>query len=308
MEKQMKKIYTPDALTALLTDTDSIGVRATSWPKELVGTLVKDSLIISDGDKTAVVSCTNQDLKHLLVPLEDQPMTVPAAKKVFGLRASQLVFFTEEGATVKYRKEKNNSHWLDTNGNEHDFTKPLLLVSEATKAIKAKEQANKQAHLNYVLQSGTGLTFGFELETQKSEGCTNTNYAAGIEKYAAAKITKEIESGKLDTLLKDIKIEDATVQILKLSKDSLFDIKITEPVKKYVLEILTKDTSSLPESFAFPFSLEDVDVTTDVSVSGFEFRTIGGNTASKFDEIAGQLYQLDHDINERCSFHIHVGI
>ena len=49
-----------------------------------------------------------------------------------------------------------------------------------------------------------------------------------------------------------------------------------------------------------------IDVGTDSSVRGFEFRTIGGLELPQFLEAADSLFKTEHEIDECCSFHIHV--
>ena len=50
------------------------------------------------------------------------------------------------------------------------------------------------------------------------------------------------------------------------------------------------------------------EVTTDESVSGFEFRTTGALSVSDFELALDSVYQYRHDIDTRCSFHIHIGL
>ena len=52
----------------------------------------------------------------------------------------------------------------------------------------------------------------------------------------------------------------------------------------------------------------DVEVIDDESVEGFEFRTVGGHTPTKFKELITDIFGLSHTIDYRCSFHIHLRV
>lgn len=51
-----------------------------------------------------------------------------------------------------------------------------------------------------------------------------------------------------------------------------------------------------------------LDVGTDGSVPGFEFRTQGGLTAKEFLTAAEEVFSIQHDVDYRCSFHIHTQV
>lgn len=51
-----------------------------------------------------------------------------------------------------------------------------------------------------------------------------------------------------------------------------------------------------------------LEVVTDGSVAGFEFRTIGGLDRAGIDRCVRAVYGLDHAIDGRCSFHVHAGL
>lgn len=52
----------------------------------------------------------------------------------------------------------------------------------------------------------------------------------------------------------------------------------------------------------------DVEVGTDGSVSGYEFRTVGALDYQRFTSAADRIFKLDHTIDNGCSFHIHLAI
>lgn len=51
-----------------------------------------------------------------------------------------------------------------------------------------------------------------------------------------------------------------------------------------------------------------VQVDYDGTVTGFEFRTIGGLTTKQFMGAARDMFDVEHVISERCSFHIHLSV
>lgn len=69
------------------------------------------------------------------------------------------------------------------------------------------------------------------------------------------------------------------------------------------------DTEQLTELMAEKWGLSaNVDIVCDESVSGFELRTNGPKTVTEFEEAAVEAFKLDHNIDTRCSFHIHIKV
>lgn len=68
------------------------------------------------------------------------------------------------------------------------------------------------------------------------------------------------------------------------------------------------------DSFAFlrhrfPAWPENIEMGTDGSVRGFEFRTRGGLTSIQFDAAADHIFgEMTHTVDNGCSFHIHVAV
>jgi len=197
------------------------------------------------------------------------------------------------------------------------------------------------------------FTYGFELETQATEGITESSLAdhhhdamegrefdeEAYEEALASKIASldvedakeyfreaEINEALLSMSLNlperlwlviqsgisnSIKGRDAAVSLI-LSQPELPDcididrakrLKANETIDKenYYNERyydsdwdwLASKTSALTEA---------VD---DCSIDGFEWRTNGGLDLPTFTEAAKEVFALEHDIDERCSFHIH---
>lgn len=57
--------------------------------------------------------------------------------------------------------------------------------------------------------------------------------------------------------------------------------------------------------FVLPSTLE---VGSDASVRGFEFRTTGGLTFDEFKAASGSVFGINHRIDKKCSFHIHLSL
>lgn len=56
------------------------------------------------------------------------------------------------------------------------------------------------------------------------------------------------------------------------------------------------------------FDLNKLEVGLDSSVNGFEFRTRGPQTIKEFKEAAQEVFKVSHEIDEMCSFHIHLSV
>lgn len=55
--------------------------------------------------------------------------------------------------------------------------------------------------------------------------------------------------------------------------------------------------------------IDDLEIGVDGSVPGFEFRTLGGLDVPRFETASRKLFEaLTHEVNSRCSFHVHVAI
>jgi hypothetical protein len=53
---------------------------------------------------------------------------------------------------------------------------------------------------------------------------------------------------------------------------------------------------------------KEIQIGSDGSVGGFEFRTIGGVKYGAFNDAAESLFKLNHVIDRKCSFHIHLSV
>lgn len=53
---------------------------------------------------------------------------------------------------------------------------------------------------------------------------------------------------------------------------------------------------------------DGLEVDTDGSVEGFEFRTEGPRTIAEFQAAARAVFRMSHDIDTKCSFHVHLSV
>lgn len=112
--------------------------------------------------------------------------------------------------------------------------------------------------------------FGFELETQNTEGKTYNGWHNAVPKK---KIKSRTYSGH--EIEQDVPISDACTYLG--DNWSGFDSSILE-------------------------------ITTDSSVNGFEIRTVGGLDFEKVKKAAEIVFSKKHRIDTGCSFHIHVSV
>jgi len=130
------------------------------------------------------------------------------------------------------------------------------------------------------------VTCGFELETQMSEELTRKAY------MKAATTVRNYNSDQHEECVSRYMVRNAC---------SRAEAEHIHPLANFVSERMTFD-----EFFQTPPRL--IEVVADTSVKGFEFRTIGGLSTKKFMLAAASVFSLDHKIDPRCSFHIHLGL
>jgi len=159
---------------------------------------------------------------------------------------------------------------------------------------------------------------GFELETQESDGIDSSTRSIDEDRFEEAVIENSeyylINAKFLMEHLKDLNIAKFhdprrdTVNFNELS-ELLSESKI-EQLRELAIETSRNNMSS--GDFVIPhnehFNLKNVQLEYDGSVDGFEFKTKGPKTISEFKEAAKEIFGVEHNIDERCSFHIHLSI
>jgi hypothetical protein len=100
---------------------------------------------------------------------------------------------------------------------------------------------------------------------------------------------------------------------------NLFTTPNTQLLYEILQACLEKKNVSFPDRLEFTnssrkeiafrdMSDSGIEVGHDGSVQGFEFRTQGPQTIDEFITKVNKVFSMDHEINERCSFHIHISL
>ena len=259
-------------------------IRASHWP---VGHSVRTQ---DGGISLANGSWMPIDESRFQIDM-DKPMSLEVARR---LKASAVIA-TDTGLVLN---DTDNCLFGST---------PVFIYSKERVARITEQKARTEAKLQYLIEKAP-FTYGFELETQSSDGMTHKNYSEGIPRHASQKVATMIKRGKIADLVKMAGTDDSTLRILEHAKGSLFEesIVITPEIHAHVVDIITKEGSSLPRAFAFPFT-EAISVGYDSTVSGFELRTVGGISKELFSEALADVMQVQHEVDSKCSFHVHIG-
>lgn len=191
--------------------------------------------------------------------------------------------------------------------------------------IKNKEQQMKVLKIKEELSKATAETFhrlircGFELETQESNGLDADNRPVNEEAYESS-IARQASY-----LIKDPYFLKNHFNFNMKTHPELYN-KNGEPSLKKILKTLNEEQLvaaadranevAREETARCDFMLEpcnsfDIklsEVGLDGSVKGFEFRTKGAKTMAEFKEAAKEVFKLKHEIDEKCSFHIHISV
>lgn len=187
------------------------------------------------------------------------------------------------------------------------------------------------------------LRFGFELETQETNGHKRAEDEGGTEslyrahyrsvaevrvqtnKYNIADLVSAIRSRfdywharkreTLQTLLETLSVK--TLQDLVdrglMNQSDADEVRVQYSgvsVRGHLLEVITENLQSsedeeIPGILTKP--IKAIDIGTDMTVRGFEFRTIDGHHYDDIIQIAASLIgDNKHVIDHGCSFHIHV--
>lgn len=163
-------------------------------------------------------------------------------------------------------------------------------------------------------------TLGFELETQSTEGQRHPGcyedeadwaYELARENYNDEDLKEaifdygtelsELRSSTLEKILEGLGLCDID------DYDRFFDENLAEQVTDSLYERYRDDPYAYGYALRVDFSVPSfVEVGEEGTVDGFEFRTVGGLSINKAVSTAKELFELDHEVDEGCSFHIHV--
>lgn len=179
------------------------------------------------------------------------------------------------------------------------------------------------------------LTFGFELETQATQGFNrsdlkpNEDEIRELAREQADDITNDptewpdyLDRNDLGpaTQYMTIRWYNMSKQLMAAAEtlgcDSLSQaekvglIHDADTVLEHIYGSIIEDNwESIESDPADLFSVpQGIRAMTDESVEGFEFTTDGPVSYNKFNELSAELFAMDHDVDYSCSFHIHIGL
>lgn len=149
------------------------------------------------------------------------------------------------------------------------------------------------------------LTWGFELETQRTAGGDRSGYAPDVltpEQWVDAR-TLDPEDGLTRDAMAQYLRDNAEVLLRGESAPSLRD-SVRAWLAAYVRRTgVTR--MPLRDWLRSRFTALPVQVGEDGTVRGFEIRTRGGLTPDTFDATARAVLEVPHEVDTGCSFHIH---
>lgn len=164
------------------------------------------------------------------------------------------------------------------------------------------------------------ITLGFELETQETEGKGYHSMDDEFERWAEEQAEDYVtDDGDLliscarEHLGEVLSSRQAHAVLDALGIDTLadFDKEFDTNYYEDAIDDRICDIRDDPASWGWdpssslPSVPGDIEVDEDGSVEGFEFRTIGGNTLERCIQLAADLFEMDHVIDDDCSFHVH---
>lgn len=205
---------------------------------------------------------------------------------------------------------------------------------EKQKENERKERMGRIKSIKERLVKGTAadikalIRCGFELETQSSNNLTaNTN---SINQSAYDQACIEAANNYLTDIqmvahaISEVNLTDAiSIESLRLATGRhRTDLEAFERLPVHYKETITLKLREYARTNIsrndFRINPQDlfsdltnsglIEVGLDGSVDGFEFRTDGPKTIAEFKAAAKEVFKLSHDINEKCSFHIHLSV
>ncbi len=212
-------------------------------------------------------------------------------------------------------------------GRRHFDECPSVMIFDTE--YDAKRAATiDEADTKFIADPIANVTCGFELETQSTMGINDENlYEMTRGRLAETIMTEQTP----DSLYRSIRrfLDGASNEWKKASMDGdhdwlnwcrvnaqTYDMALEKNhitqldhdyIRSRLQENIDVDTFRERRLLREQWSLPDtIEVVSDESVSGFELRTIGGVSPQVFNEAAVAAFKLNHEIDTRCSFHIHL--
>lgn len=140
------------------------------------------------------------------------------------------------------------------------------------------------------------MRFGFELETQRSNGWRSSDRVSPTDPAEQRVAALAQLRGSMPFQPRDVADFDALVG--QLADAVLAGPRAANFIRaRPAFEVLSERLRS-----------PQLEVDTDGSVAGFEIRTTGGLTISEFDTELARAFGVEHEIDNGCSFHVHVSV
>ncbi len=225
--------------------------------------------------------------------------------------------------------EYNSTHYSYlVCGPESESIQPLSQPLTSRQLIEKYRNASESERLSMV-------RLGFELETQQTEGLTWATCESGepdmdrMHEYATERAQEyATDIDEFFTYIEDEFIQSLNMLASRKKRELLAAVNINTLHEACKSGLLTIDESDVIESMEstildnvnsddfcesgdigqhidIPARIEAVN---DSSVSGFEFRTIGGLELAEVKTAAENIFRFDHKIDTKCSFHVHISI
>lgn len=262
--------------------------------------------VVKGGIKLTSSSYPNKNYKYPVLINWNLPFSAPLTR----LGDTKKLLLVSTRQSVIYKKMQGDNSWVGHDDKVYDNT-DLVVVDTADNRKLLTEQYNRQQLKAEYLKANIGkvLTYGFELETQATDGSTRNNInrdnpeikdrlAERMKVNGVLKTVRELDSTG-DSTIKALKLW-ATSDILKADSFSISD----KTIDHIINTAISQNIAPMSVCFNLPDCME---AGSDGSVKGFEFRTVGGLVAEKYKDAAEQIFKLNHTIDNNCSLHVHVG-
>ena len=146
------------------------------------------------------------------------------------------------------------------------------------------------------------ITCGFELETQETEGHTWDGIVGEEQEYDEDEHMEAV-SDRVAEILGDVPSHISSSLLSRVEDAIRESVEDELPASEYTRAADPREW--MESNYSIP---ADIQVGADNSVGGFEFRTHGALSYMRFRRAAESIFRLAHQVDEGCSFHIHLAV
>ena len=293
-------MQTIGTLSSIVSSGTEMHIQLTCWEPGVSYPLTSSGLDY----KGLIIPVTSDSIKNRLWRVDTtKPMTPVLVKRVLGTNSPVGVLLLD-GTPVTYSRA-NGKNFDDANTGK-TYTDSLVYIDTPDNRKYLESKAARQASKKQFIENTDLtrlLTFGFELETQQTEGLTYDNRKEGFKKNANNIKDKSQFIKQLADKGSSSPLAQVVAHLVENGNTDAVEAIANTPLSS-LLDLIPN--SSITPKMCLPH-LEGMDVGQDGSVKGFEIRTIGGLDSATFKKRVADVMALKHEVNERCSFHIHVG-